>query len=306
MKSAKTNFAVIKLRAVFSLTLRNIKLFVRDKAAVFFSFLSTLILVALYFLFIARLYTSGLTEFAEISGAKAADFLVYIQMMAGVLILNSMSLSVGVFNTIARDFESKKVDSYLLTPARPREIITAYFAAGFCVSFTLNLFTWAVSFVLIGLLTGFWLSATTFITVIAILAAASFVSGSLMILITALVKSPAAIGVISGISGTFLGFLCGIYMPYSNFGGGMKEAGSVLPFTHLTIWLKQTVLNDALSQLGIAGDLKKTVMGDYFSAESIGFCGIGAPLWAMLLFCAAFAFICLIIAAWRLKKRIAK
>jgi len=293
----------IKIRTIFALTSRNVKSFLRDRAAVFFSFLSTLILVALYFLFIARMFKAGLDQHEGVFSAGATNYLVYMQMMAGVLILNSMSLSVGVFNTIARDFESRKVDSYLLTPARPREITASYFAAGFIVSFALNLFTWIVSFALIGILTGMWASAGTFFAAAGILAVASLVSGSLMILITALVKSPAAIGVIGGISGTFLGFLCGIYMPYSTFGDGMKAVGSVLPFTHLTVWLKQTMLNDGLAKLGVAGELKDTVMGEYFSAKSVGFLGLDAPLYAMLLLCGAFALACLILAAWRIKKR---
>lgn len=304
MKSAKQSF--INPRAVSALTARNVKVFMRDRAAIFFSFLSTLILVALYFLFIARMYTSGLVEgneYAVSGGAGARNFLVYTQMMAGVLILNSMSLSVGVFNSIARDFESRKTDSYLLTPARSREITASYFIAGFLVSFGLNLFTWIVSYVLIGALTGYWLAAVTFLTVAGILAASSLVSGALMILITALVKSPAAIGVIGGVSGTFLGFLCGIYMPYSNFGNGMKAVGSLLPFTHLTVWMKQAVLGDALSQLNVTGELKDLILGELFSAESVGFCGLDAPLWLMLLFCGVFALVCLILAAWRIKKR---
>ena len=298
---------MLKLKSVGALTARNVKLFMRDKAALFFSFLSTLILVALYFLFIARIYSDSLSRDAGFFGdAKAKNFLVYAQMMAGVLILNSMSLTTGVFNIIARDFESRKADSFLLTPARAREIISAYFAAGFFVSFSLNMLTWIVSYILIGAATGYWLAFTTFLVVAGIIAFASLVSGALMILITSLIKSPAAVGVIGGISGTFLGFLCGIYMPYSNLGKGMEAAGSVLPFTHLTVWLKRAVLGDALGQLDITGELKEVIIGDYFSAKSVGFLTIPAPLWVMLLFCGVFAVVCLILAAWVLRRRIDK
>lgn len=293
------------MRNVIALTKRNAYLFLRDKSTVFFSFLSSLILIALYFLFIAKAFSSAMMEYPESTFSESAcSFLIYLQMMAGVLILNSMSLSTGVFSIIARDFENRRVDSFLLTPVHVREMLVSYYAGGFLVSFILNLFTWIASIALIGALTGYWIAAGTFMITLGILTAASLISSSLMLLITSAVKSSAAIGVISGVSGTFLGFLCGIYMPYSNLGEETEKIGSLLPFTHLTIWMKQTVLSDACSQLDITGELKSILMKEWFSAENIGFFGMNAPLWLMLIVCGIFALVCLLIAGRLLKKRI--
>lgn len=266
---------------------RNIKIFVREKATVFFSFLSTLILIALYFLFIAKIYTSGMDNpdaggIAMTLNSKSKYFIVYLQMMAGVLVLNSMSLATGAFSTIARDFETKRFYSFLLTPIKSYKIILSYFVAGFIASFVINTFTWIVSFVTIGMSTGYWLALPTFFMVLFVLFVASLISSSFMMLVTSLVKSSAAIGVINGVSGTFFGFLCGIYMPYSNLGEATKVIGSFLPFTHLTIWLKRVMLNRAFSQLEIPRTFKSILYKHYFSAENIGFCTLDVPLWLMV------------------------
>lgn len=285
-------------------TKRNVNLFLRDKPTVFFSFLSAIVLIALYFLFIAKTYSTAMQEHSgDLLSSSASNFLIYLQMMAGVLVLNSMSLTTGAFGTIAHDFENRRVDSFLLTPLRTGEMIASYYAASIIVSFTLNVLTWTVSCVLIGALTGYWITAATFFTGIGILAVTSFISASLMLLITTLVKSSAAIGVISGLAGTFFGFLCGIYMPYANFGEGTIKIGSTLPFTHLTIWLKQTVLKDAFSQVGIAGDMQDVFLKEFFSAGNVGFVGLDAPLWVMLVSCSVFAFVCLFISRMLLKRR---
>lgn len=286
------------MRRAAALTGRNIRLFLRDRAAVFFSFLSTLILVALYFLFIAKIYGDSMDSAGVFSG-PAKNFIVYLQMMAGVMVLNSMSLSNGVFSTIADDFKSRRVDSLLLTKARGSELLLSHYVSGFLVSFFLNLLTWIAAFLLIGLLTGYWVTAGALLAVTGILAVASLISAALMSLLTALVKSPAALGVFGGIAGTFLGFLCGIYMPYSMLGKGPEMVGSVLPFTHLTIWLKRVLLSDAFHTLGLPAATSNSLLGDYFSAQSIGFLGLDVPLWGMLLFCGVFALLCFA-AAWRL------
>jgi len=140
---------------------------------------------------------------------------------------------------------------------------------------------------------------------VVILLAASAVSASIMLLITAIVRSSTAISVIGGIAGTFFGFLCGIYMPFSNLGAATEKVGSFLPFTHLTIWMKQTLLTDAFKQLSIMGSMKDTMMNDYFSARNIGLAGLNVPFPVMLGFCGVFALICLL-AAWALiQKRMA-
>jgi multidrug/hemolysin transport system permease protein len=265
---------------------------------VFFSFLSTLILVALYFLFIARMFTEGMDN-PEAGGIampfsmSAKNFIVYLQMMAGVLVLNSMSLATGAFATIAKDFEDHRVDSFQLTPVKTGEMVIAYFSAGLIASLAINIFTWVLSFCVIGVTTGYWLAIGPFLMVLAVLLTASLISCSIMLLVTALVKSSEAIGVINGIAGTFLGFLCGIYMPYGNLGEMTRAFGSILPFSHIVIWLKQVVLGDAFSQLEITGEYKDVLYRDYFSAENIGFIDFDVPLWAMVVLSGFFGLICL-------------
>lgn len=297
------------MNTAFALIKRNTRLFLRDKAAVFFSFLSTLILVALYLLFIANMYTDSMDFLGtEVSGfsldTAAKDFIVYLQMIAGVLVLNSISLATGVFSTIAKDFENRRIDSFLLTPIKPYKLILSYFITGLIVSLILNIITWLISIVVIGLATGFWISASTFAISLVVLLVSSLISCSLMILVTALVKSSVAIGVINGFLGTFIGFLCGIYMPYSNLGEGTKRIGSLLPFSHITIWLKRVVLGDAFSQVGISEEHADILYREFFSAESIGFLSFDISLWVMVIISGILGLACLIVAYQLLGNRL--
>ena len=290
---------------VLAMTKRNMFIFLRDRTAVFFSFLSTIILVALYFLFIAKMYTQGMEQDAAgMFSASAQNFLVYLQMMAGVLILNSMSLTMGAFSKIAWDFENNRTDNFLLTPLRKTELLVSYLACGFIVSFLLNILTWILSVVIIGTLTGYFVAVPTIIIGTLILLAASAISACIMLLITALVRSSAAISVFGGIAGTFFGFLCGIYIPYSSLGTATVKIGSFLPFTHLTVWMKQCVLADAFDKLSITGDLKDIMLGDYFSAKNVGLCGLNIELPVMLALCGVFALVCLFAAWIVLRKRV--
>ncbi|MGI5900419.1 MAG: ABC transporter permease [Christensenellales bacterium] len=290
------------MNAVIALIKRNTRLFLRDKPTVFFSFLSTLILVALYFLFIAKIYTDSLdTISAEGAGlltlnSGEKNFIVYLKMMAGVLVLNSVSLATGVFSTIAKDFETRRIDSFLLTPVKRYKLIMSYFITGLLVSLFINIITWLISAAAIGISTGYWIAALTLLKSLAVLLVSSLISCSLMLLVTTLVKSSTAIGVINGVLGTFIGFLCGIYLPYSNLGESTKMVGSLLPFSHIAIWLKRIVLGDAFSQAGIPAEYTDILYGEFFSAENIGFLAFDAPLWAMIMGSILLGFVCLAVA----------
>ena len=292
------------MRTTFIFTRRSLRLFLRDKATVFFSFLSTIILVALYFLFIGKTYADGMSGMAgSYISTNTIYSTVYIQMIVGVLVLNSLSLSIGAFSTIAHDFENRRVDSFLLTPIKPSELLIAYFSGGFIISFVLNVFTWLLSVLIIGIAFGYWVGIAAVFAVIGILVFASIISCSLMLLFTALVKSSAAIGVFSGVAGTFFGFLCGIYMPYEALGKGVERVGSVLPLTHITIWLKQVVLDNAFVKLGIAEEIQGAML-ESFSARNIGLLGMDIPLGGMLIYTAALALICLFLAGRVVRRRL--
>jgi multidrug/hemolysin transport system permease protein len=255
-------------------------------------------MIALYFLFIGRVYSSGMENlFPDTFSSKQANFIIYLQMMAGVLIISSLSLSLGVFATVAKDFEKRKTDGLLLTAATKAELTWGYFLAGFIASFILSFFMWAVSFLLIWAVTGYAVSFGIFLMAAVILAVAALVSAGIMILLTVIIKSSVAVSVISGVVGTFLGFVCGIYMPYSNLGEGTKNFGSLFPFTHLTIWLKQTLLNNAYKILNIPAETADILTDGFFSAENVGLLGANVPLTVMLILSGIFAAVCFI-CAW--------
>lgn len=59
--------------SLMRLTLRNIKVFVKDKANVFFALMAPLIVLALYVLFIGRMQADGIKEALDQFGVSADD-----------------------------------------------------------------------------------------------------------------------------------------------------------------------------------------------------------------------------------------
>lgn len=290
------------MRNIFELTKRNCRQYFRSKQVIFSSLISSIIIIALYFLFIANLYSQGFNDAAgTFLTQKQIDAMIYMQMIMGVLMINSISLSMGMFSFMARDFETRKTQAFLLTRAKPVEITLSYLISALLISLLLNGFTLAISLVIIGASTGVWLGVGALFAVLGALLTTTIVSCAVMLLVLTLVRSSLAAGIINGILGTILGFLCGIYMPYVNMPKGASYIGSFLPFTHLTIWLKQIALGDLCRQFGV-NDYGADMIHMWFSAENVGLCGANVPLWVMILLSLTVAVICFVVSMFLIKK----
>ncbi|PKK93837.1 MAG: hypothetical protein CVV61_02645 [Tenericutes bacterium HGW-Tenericutes-6] len=226
---------------------RNIKNFLRDKAAVFFSLLSVIILLALYFLFIGRQYTQG--EAFDSVSPELKTFLSTGVIMGGVLVINTVSLSLGVMGNIIMDLDTRKLDGFLVTPVKRYKIILSYYISSILVTFTLTLFMWVLTILYLGVTSGYWYTIETIFLTTVLLLLYTFLSATLMIFMTTLLKSVNAFGALSGVLGTLIGFMSGIYMPLSVLGNAMSKVASVIPFTHMTVLLKQVLLKEAYQEL---------------------------------------------------------
>ena len=89
---------------------RILKLYFRDKTAVFFSLLSSFIIIGLYILFLGDTYTS---EFNHITGVRQ---LMDLWLMAGLLATSSVSTTIAVFGIMINDRVKKIYKDFYCTP----------------------------------------------------------------------------------------------------------------------------------------------------------------------------------------------
>lgn len=286
---------------LINLIKRNTLIFLRDKTAVFFSFLSVIILLALYFLFIGRQYVddSNFGDFVISDNLKT--FLSTSVIMGGVLVINTVSLSLGVMGNVITDLEYRRLDGFLVTPVKRYKIILGYYVTSIIVTATLTLFMWFLTVIYVGIFSGYWYSLETIFKASGLIILFTFVSATLMIFLTTLLKSVNAFGALSGILGTLIGFMSGIYMPLFVLGKSMAYVASVVPFTHMTIMLKQVILNEPyqalVSETGFPVQGISEI-GNFYGTNEIGIFGNEVNIW-LILFASVLLGIGLLMIAYR-------
>lgn len=284
-----------------SLIKRNIKVFLRDKAAVFFSFLSVIILLGLYFLFLGKQYTTG-DEFDSVSD-NLRTFLGVGVIMGGVLVINTVSLSLGVMGTIVSDLETRRLEGFMVTPVERYKVILAYFISSTLVTVVLSLFMWILTILYVGITSGYWYSFSTILVSSLLIIFYTFISSALMLFLVTLIKSQNAFGALAGVLGTVIGFMSGIYMPLFVLGKGMANVASVVPFTHMTILLKQVILKEAYAELPVEF---AEGLAEAYGTQEIGVFGLDIPMFWLMVGSFVIALILLAFAYRNMNKKMVK
>ncbi len=291
------------MNEIISLTTRNLKIFLRDKTAVFFSFLSVIILLAIYVLFLGNLMRVdevGLT----LTNAQS-DFMVYSQMMPGLLVINTLTISLGNLGNIISDLEYKFIDGFLVTPVKRFKVIVAYYLSSLIITIVISSFLVALAYAVLGFTTGIYYRIDIILQVLGLIVLFSFISSAFMVFLTSFIKSINAFGAVAGVFGTIIGFMAGIYMPLAVLPETIRYISSLLPFTHMTIALKQLMLQQSFELITEEFGAETTAaISHAYGTNDIGIFGLDVPMFWIIVISMVIAFGLLVASNYLLNKRI--
>ncbi|GAB3633833.1 ABC transporter permease [Microbacterium shaanxiense] len=263
------------VRAVIS---RNLRLFFRDRMAVFFSLLAAMILFVLYTLFLGQLQASDLQESFPAATPRQIRAFIDSWMFAGVVSMTSITTGLGALGVFVEDAATGRFRDFLVSPIRPGQLVLGYFGAALIIAVTITFTILAVSLAYLALADGILLpvDAVARTAGIIVLTAAAFAAISAFV--TSFVASPGAYSALSTIVGTTLGFLTGAYIPVGSFPTAVQAVISGLPFAQASMLMRQEFADGALDALASTDPGSREPLREYFGMEaSIGDWAITAP-----------------------------
>ena len=290
-KKIKDNAAVVS-----GLVERSLKIFLKDKASVFFSLLAPLIVLGLYLLFLGDIQTDGIK--AAFEGAPIDDKLlksfVDSWMLAGVVSVACVTVSFSVQGITVQDREKGVLNDMLASPISRGIIDISYLISNFVVTLCICLIVLAVAFVYVAI-TGWALSFIDVVLLIA-LTIMSVLSASIISTLVGLAfrtssQHSAFVGIISAV----IGFVMGAFMPLSAFPEGVQYVTLFVPATYSAALYRNLFMRGALEKIDAVLPGAEDGLKGSFSME-LDFFGktIGTDMQALI-----FAgFIALTLAAW--------
>ena len=122
------------------LTGRHLKVYLRDRSAVFFSLLSAFIIIGLMAFFLGDMNVDAILEIAgpfATAGAELetlANHLVLSWTFAGILSINAVSVSISVYSGMIRDRVTGKLNSIYTAPVSRLKIALSYIMAAWAAA----------------------------------------------------------------------------------------------------------------------------------------------------------------------------
>lgn len=238
-----------ELRKMSYLTLRNIKLYFKDKMTFLVSLITPLILLVLFIAFLKSTYEDSILSI--IQGFDLDQSLIDAftggWLFSSVLATSCITIAFCSGMMVIDKINRANID-FMVSPVKKSTLQLSYVLA--------NLFsTFIITFVLliVGLIylacVGFYI---TFVDILLIVFGIIITSLFGTILANIIWTFTHSQGVVSGVCtlvSALYGFICGAYMPISAMGQGMQYFVSLLPGTYATVLFRQGFLNSVLNRM---------------------------------------------------------
>ena len=228
------------MNSVKTLIKRNLLNYLYDPSSVFFSFLSVIILVGVYILFLGTLQVNDIQfNVGEIEGIR---WLVNSWLLAGLLTVTSFTVPLSISSNMVVDLEKKVFDDFLVAPIKRSSIVLGYAISAFMIGVVMTSLTFLVGQLFLVFTGGEWLDVISMGWIFIYILLSNAVFSSLSFLMISFIKSTASVNAVNTIVGTLLGFLAGIYVPFAAFSDSVANVLKLNPAAQMVVLFRDTLM----------------------------------------------------------------
>ena len=304
----------MEVRKLFALVQRNIKCYFKDKFLFFVSLITPMILLVLFVTFLHSVYIDSFKGIFANFDFTADDKL--IEGLAGSWLLSSIMAVCSVTVAICSNavMISDKIDGarndLSVSPVKGTTVTLSYFVANFLVTLLVMVAVLVVGVVYIAIMGWQIPVGDVFLILVDVICCVLF--GALLAgVVESFISTQGGLSAVSTLVSSMYGFLCGAYMPLSQFGEGMRNVICALPGTSGVGILRKHFMGGyvaKLGELGLPAEGQKALLDGFDGNLYVG--GNEIPTWAMYTIllgtCALLLVAYILIVVFKHKKKRAK
>ena len=251
------------MTAFKALVRRDCKLFFKDKGMFFSSLITPLILLVLYSTFLADIYHDSFSSalpaaMLSVLPDDLIDGTVGSQLFSSLLAVSCVTVAFCSNLLMIKDKTSGARHDLAISPVRPATMAMGYYIAS--LSSTL-IITFSAAAVCLGYLAcvGWYLTVCDVLALLLDVFLLTMFGTALSSCINFWLTTDGQASAVGTIVSAGYGFICGAYMPISNFGSGLQKVLSFLPGTYGTSLLRNHTLRGTFAEMESLGFPKQVV-----------------------------------------------
>lgn len=234
---------------------RNTKLFFKDKGMFFTALITPMILLVLYATFLGNVYRDSFMMSIPAgfsTDEKIIDACVAGQLISSILAVSCVTVAFCSNMLMVQDKANSTLKDLTITPVKPAKLALGYYFATLISTLTICLAATAICL-------GYTASVGWYMTISDVLLLLLDVfllvmfGTALSSVINFFLSTQGQISAVGSIISSVYGFICGAYMPISQFSEGLQKVLSFLPGTYGTSLTRNHAMNGAFAELERSG-----------------------------------------------------
>ena len=293
-----------------SMIKRNIKMFFKDKGLFFTSLITPMILLVLYSTFLGNVYEGSFKQIltAIAPGLEIPEKLINGcvggQLFSSLLAVCTVTVTFCSNMLMVQDKVHGSINDLTITPIKGSTLALGYYIATAVTTLVICLLATSACLIYIAII-GWYITFTDIMLILLDVFILVMFGTALSSIINYFLSSQGQISAVGSIVSAGYGFICGAYMPISQFSEGLQNFVSFLPGTYGTSLLRNHALRGVFTEMESFGLPEKAIDGIKDSIDcNIYFCDEKVKISTMYIYLTATVLVLIgIYIVMNLKKR---
>ena len=251
------------MTGLFSMFSRDCKLFFKDKGMFFTSLITPLILLVLYATFLANVYKdsfmSAMPEGFKVS-EKLIDATVGGELFSSLLAVCCVTVAFCSNMLMVSDKVTGACKDFDVTPVKNSTLALGYYTAAAFSTLIICVVASAACFAYLAAV-GWYLTVSDVLCLLLDIVLLVLFGTALSSVINFFLSTQGQISAVGTVVSAGYGFICGAYMPISQFSKGLQRVISFLPGTYGTSLIRNHALRGVFEEMAATGFPKEVVEG---------------------------------------------
>lgn len=239
------------MQTFLALTKRNIKMFFKDKGLFFTSLITPVILLVLYATFLARVYhdsfVSNIPDYLNVSD-KLINGTVGGELFSSLLAVCCVTVAFCSNTLMAQDKLTGARKDFMITPVKKSTLAISYYVATLLTTLIVSYIATGACFIYIAI-EGWFLSVGDVFLILIDVFLLTLFGTAISSIINSFLSTQGQISAVGTIVSAGYGFICGAYMPISQFSPFLQKAITFLPGTYGTSLIRNHALNGVYKEM---------------------------------------------------------
>lgn len=245
----------LEFKKMFALVSRNTKCYFKDKFLFFVSMITPLILLVLFATFLRNVYIDSFkSAFPEgfTVNDRILEGITGAWLMSSILGVSSVTVAFCSNTIMIEDKISSAVTDFQVSPVKKTTISVSYFISNFFVTFIVMMAVMLIGHIYLAAVGWYIPVGDVFMIIVGVICNILF--GTLLAaVVESFISSQGGLSAVSTLVSSMYGFICGAYMPFSQFSEGLRNFLCMLPGTYGMGIMRTHYMSGYLSALSDVG-----------------------------------------------------